>query len=60
LGENIILFVNLGGLAWMYVFYLRGKIEFAKLERFQTDYLYVLTGWTAIVSLLFPLLFGFI
>lgn len=60
LGENLILFVNLGGLAWLYVLYLRGKIEFAKLERFQTEYLCVFAGWTAVVALLFPLLFGFI
>lgn len=59
LGENIILMINLGGLAWMYTLYFQKKIEFSKLEKWQTDYLSVYVIWMAIVVFVFPMLFGF-
>jgi len=59
LGENLILMINLSGLAWMYSLYFRKKIEFSKLENWQTKYLAVYFGWMAVVVFLFPILFGF-
>lgn len=59
LGENIILMINLGGLAWMYSLYFRKKIEFSKLENLQTKYLTIYFVWMAVVVFLFPILFGF-
>ncbi|MGB7595168.1 MAG: permease prefix domain 1-containing protein [Erysipelotrichaceae bacterium] len=59
LGENLILMINLGGLAWMYTFYFRKKIEFSQLEDWQTKYLAVYLVWMAVVVFLFPILFGF-
>jgi hypothetical protein len=59
LGENIILMINLGGLAWMYSLYFQKKIEFQKLENWQTKYLVVYLIWMGFVVFLLPLLFGF-
>lgn len=59
LGENVVLLANLAGSAVLYVRFLHGAAPFSRLLEWQTGYLYVLVGWTAIVSLLFPLLFGF-
>ena len=59
LGENIILMINLGGLAGMYVLYFQKKIAFSKLENWQTKYLSVYLAWMAIVVFLFPIFFGF-
>lgn len=59
LGENLILMINLGGLAWMYSRYFRKKIEFSKLENWQTKYLAVYFVWMVVVVFLFPILFGF-
>lgn len=59
LGENLALLGNLAGLAWLYTGYFRKKHNFAKLEKWQTGYLYVYLGWTAIVAFIFPVLFRF-
>jgi hypothetical protein len=59
LGENLILLVNLVGLAWMYVRYFTKKIEFHVLEKWQTSYLSVYVIWMAVVAFLFPVVFGF-
>ncbi len=59
LGENLALLGNLGGLAWMYVGYFRKKFNFARLEKWQTDYLYVYLIWTAFVAFIFPFMFRF-
>lgn len=59
LGENVILMINLGGLAWMYTQYFTKKIEFSKLEHWQTSYLSVYLVWMAIVVFMFPIFFGF-
>jgi len=59
LGENLILLGNLGGLAWLYVVYFKGKCDFIKLEKWQTGYLNVYFIWTAVVAFIFPILFGF-
>jgi hypothetical protein len=59
LGENIILLVNLGWSAWLYLRFLGGGGRFAALERWQTVYLPVYSVWAAIVVVVFPLVFGF-
>lgn len=59
LGENIVLLVNLAGLAVCYIRYFLKKIEFAALEKWQTNYLAVYLVWTAVVAFGFPIVFGF-
>lgn len=59
LGENLILLVNLIGLAWSYLCYFTKRIDFIKIEKWQTVYLYVYAIWMAIVAFLFPIIFGF-
>ncbi len=59
LGMNVILLVNLGWSAWLYVRFLRRGASFSALERWQTDYLPVYAIWAAIVVIAFPLLFGY-
>ncbi len=60
LGLNILLLVNLAWSAVLYIRFLRGRGEFARLERWQTGYLPVFAGWAAVVVVLFPPLFSFI
>ena len=57
LGENLILLVNLGWSAVLYIKFLRGQGSFTSLERWQTNYLPVYAGWAAIVVIAFPILF---
>ena len=45
LGENIILLVNLAWSARLYARFLRGRGEFAVLERRQVTYLPVYSAW---------------
>lgn len=59
LGENLVLLGNLSGLAWLYFRYFTKKLDFIKLELWQTFYLYVYVIWMAIVVFLFPIIFGF-
>ncbi|HKG32467.1 MAG TPA: DUF4153 domain-containing protein, partial [Gemmatimonadales bacterium] len=59
LGENVILLVNLGWSAVLYVRFLRGRGSFAGLERWQTAYLPAYSLWAAIVVIGFPPLFRF-
>ena len=59
LGENLILLVNLGWSAWLYVRFLRGPGSFRALLAWQTGYLPVFAAWAAIVVVLFPPLFRF-
>jgi hypothetical protein len=59
LGENVILLVNLGWSAVLYVRFLRGRGSFAGLERWQTTYLPAYSLWAALVVVGFPPLFGF-
>ena len=60
LGENVILLVNLGWSAVLYIKFLRGRGSFTALERWQTDYLPVYAVWAAIVVMIFPPMFGYI
>lgn len=59
LGENVILLVNLAWSAWLYVAFMRGREAFARLEKWQTDYVPVYAIWAAIVVVVFPLVFAF-
>lgn len=59
LGENLILFANLAGSAWLYGRFLLRKCSFAALERWQVAYLPVYSGWAALVVIAFPPLFGY-
>lgn len=59
LGMNLILLANLAWSAVVYVGFLRGRVSFAALERWQTSYLPVFFVWAAVVAIVFPLLFGF-
>jgi hypothetical protein len=59
LGENVILLVNLGWSAALYLRFLRGRGSFASLERWQTSYLPVYAIWAAIVVVVFPWAFGY-
>jgi hypothetical protein len=57
LGENVILLVNLAWSVVLYIRFLRGRGSFARLERWQTDYIPVYVVWAAIVVIMFPPLF---
>jgi hypothetical protein len=59
LGMNVVLLVNLGWSAWLYLRFLRGRGSFAPIERWQTAYLPVYGAWAAIVVIAFPPLFGY-
>ena len=59
LGENVILLVNLAWSAVLYIRFLSGRGSFARLEKWQTDYIYVYVAWAAVVVILFPPLFGY-
>ena len=59
LGENIVLLINLAWSVRLYARFLRGRGEFAALERWQTAYLPVYSVWAALVVVVFPPLFGF-
>jgi hypothetical protein len=60
LGENIILLVNLLGAGWLYLRFVRSRVPFAALERWQTGYLPVYSAWAVVVVIVFPPLFKFI
>lgn len=59
LGENLILLVNLGWSAILYMRFQKLRIPFATLERWQTAYLPVYAAWAWVVVAIFPILFGF-
>ncbi|MDA1358620.1 permease prefix domain 1-containing protein [Glycomyces luteolus] len=59
LGENLILFVNLAWSAWLYWSIIKGRKPFARLERWQTDYVPVYAAWAWVVVLAFPPIFAF-
>lgn len=59
LGENIILFVNLGWTAVLYFRFLRGYQPFTAIEIWQTDYLPVYVIWAWFVVIGFPVIFQF-
>jgi hypothetical protein len=59
LGENVILLSNLAWSAWLFLGFIRGRMPFARLERWQTRYLIVYALWAWTVLLVFPPVFNF-
>lgn len=59
LGENLVLLGNLTWSAWLLVGFARGRTRFARLEAWQTRYIWVYALWAWGVVFLFPLIFGF-
>jgi hypothetical protein len=59
LGLNLVLLVNLAGTAWLSLRFLRERIGFHRLERWQTSYLPIFAFWAATVVAVLPPLFGF-
>ncbi|HET8683871.1 MAG TPA: permease prefix domain 1-containing protein [Micromonosporaceae bacterium] len=59
LGENLILLANLAWSAWLFTAFLRRRVPFAHLERWQTGYLAVYALWAWAVVLAFPPMFDF-
>ncbi|SCL32410.1 hypothetical protein GA0070616_4458 [Micromonospora nigra] len=59
LGENVILLANLAWSAWLFLGFVRGRMPFARLERWQTRYVTVYAVWAWTVVLVFPLVFDF-
>ena len=59
LGENLILFTNLAGSAWLYWRFLFRRGLFSRLEHWQIAYLPVYSGWALFVVVAFPLLFNY-
>lgn len=60
LGENVILLVNLGWSAVLYLRFLRKRAAFSSLECWQTAYLPVYGVWATIVVVVFPPLFRYV
>jgi hypothetical protein len=59
LGLNLILLVNLAGAAWLQLRFVRGRVAYTPLERWQTSYVPVYLVWAVIVTVVFPPVFAF-
>jgi hypothetical protein len=59
LGVNVILLVNLAWTAYLLVGFVRRRLPFERLERWQTAYVVVYAAWAWAVVLIFPPSFGF-
>jgi len=59
LGMNVILLVNLAWSAVLYARFLRGRVAFTDIERWQTNYVPVYVLWAAFVVIAFPPLFAY-
>ncbi|HEX2070311.1 MAG TPA: hypothetical protein VHF90_01525, partial [Thermoleophilaceae bacterium] len=59
LGLNLVLLVNLARAAWLSARFLRGRVPFHRLERWQTSYLPIFALWAATVVVVLPPLFAF-
>ena len=59
LGENVLVFVNLFGMAVLFMQFFRRQISFDLLEKWQTRLLPVYAVWLGFVGLIFPLIFSF-
>ena len=60
LGLNLLLLVHLFRAAWLAVGFLRGRLPFAAVERWQTRYLPLYGAWATAVVVVFPPIFGFL
>jgi len=59
LGENVLVFINLLGMAILFVQFFRRKISFVIVEKWQTWLLPLYALWLGVVGLAFPLIFWF-
>ena len=59
LGENLLLLVNLLGLAWAYARFFARRAPFSAVENWTARYLPAYLGWLAVVVFLFPVIFGY-
>ncbi len=59
LAENIVLLVNLGGLAVQYARWFLRKAQFSAVENWTVRCLPLYAAWLAVVTFLFPVLFGY-
>ncbi|HMA62811.1 MAG TPA: hypothetical protein VKP78_09200 [bacterium] len=59
LGENILIFIHLFGTGFLFIQFFRGKVNFSRIEKWQTGFLPVFALWLGIVALVFPLIFKF-
>jgi hypothetical protein len=59
LGVNVILLVNLAWTAFLLAGFVRRRLPFERLERWQTSYVVVYAAWAWAVVLIFPPAFGF-
>ncbi len=59
LAENVVLLVNLGGLAVQYVRWFAGAARFSAVENWTVRCLPLYAVWLAVVTFLFPVLFGY-
>lgn len=59
LGENVVLLANLAWSGWLLLGFVRGRIPFARQERWQTTYLLVYAAWAWTVVFVFPPVFHF-
>ena len=59
LGENVLVFINLFGMAVLFAQFFKRKISFVLLEKWQTRLLPVYALWMGFVGLIFPLIFSF-
>ncbi|GAA1767454.1 permease prefix domain 1-containing protein [Agromyces humatus] len=60
LGLNLILLTNLAWAAWLQVGFVRRRVPFGTIERWQTGFLPIYLGWAGIIVLAFPPVFGFV
>ncbi len=59
LGLNLLLLVNLAWSAALYARFLRRRVPFARLERWQTAYMPAFAAWAWFVAALFPVIFKY-
>jgi hypothetical protein len=59
LGLNVVLLVNLAWSAVLYIGFLKRRVRFTRLERWQADSLTVYAAWAVVVVLVFPPIFGY-
>ncbi len=59
LGDNLILLCNLVWSAWLFAGFIRHRMPFDRLERWQTRYAEVYALWAWVVALVLPPVFGY-
>ena len=59
LGANLLIFIHLCGLVRFYIKFARRRDSYEELKKWTANFLPVYTGWSVIVVLVIPVLFGF-